>query len=54
MERTHEPLHLDKLSFVHCKIMDIPTSFLFIVLFDGAFNMSVFRIYEVKLRKTLN
>jgi hypothetical protein len=37
METTHELLHLYKLSFVHWKIMDIPTSFIWIIFFDGAF-----------------
>jgi hypothetical protein len=39
-EGTHEPLHLesDKLSFVHWKIMDVPRSFIWIIIFfDGAF-----------------
>jgi hypothetical protein len=33
MERTHEPLHLDRLSSVHWKIMDITTSFIWIIIF---------------------
>jgi hypothetical protein len=33
MERTHEPLHLDRLSYVHWKIMDITTSFIWIIIF---------------------
>jgi len=38
MERTHEPLHLDVWSSVHWKIMDIPTSFIWIIIFfDGDF-----------------
>jgi hypothetical protein len=38
MGRTHEALHIDKWSFVHWKIMDIPTSFIWIIIFfDGAF-----------------
>jgi hypothetical protein len=38
MEKTHEPLHLDKLSFERWKIIDIPTSFVWIIIFyDGAF-----------------
>jgi hypothetical protein len=38
MERTREPLHLDKWSFVHWKIMDTPTSFICIIIFfDVAF-----------------
>jgi hypothetical protein len=37
MERTHEPLHLDKLSFVCWKTMDIPTRFIWIIsFFDGS------------------
>jgi hypothetical protein len=56
MERTNELLHYDKLSCVHRKIMDIPTSFIWIIiLFDGAFEYgAVFRNYEVKLGQTLN
>jgi hypothetical protein len=38
MERTKEPLQLDKWSFVHWKIMDIPTNFIWIIIFfDSAF-----------------
>jgi hypothetical protein len=37
MERTDEPLLLDKLSFAHWKIMDIPTSFIWVIFFDGDF-----------------
>jgi hypothetical protein len=38
MERTNEPLHLDKWTLVHWKIMDMPTSFIWIIIFfDGAF-----------------
>jgi hypothetical protein len=38
MERTHEPLHLVKWSFVHGKVMDIPTSFIWIfIFFDWGF-----------------
>jgi hypothetical protein len=38
MESTHEPLHLDKLSFERRQIIDIPTSFIWIIIFlDGAF-----------------
>jgi hypothetical protein len=33
MERTHEPLHLVKWNFVHWKIVDIPTSFIWIIIF---------------------
>jgi hypothetical protein len=37
MERTYKPLHLDR-SFVHWQIMDISTSFIWIIIFfDGAF-----------------
>jgi hypothetical protein len=37
MERTHVLLHLDEVLF-HSKILDIPTSFIcIIILFDGAF-----------------
>jgi hypothetical protein len=37
--RSHEPLHLllDKLGFLHWNIMDIPTTFIWIIVFlDGA------------------
>jgi hypothetical protein len=35
---THEPLHLDKLSFVQWTIVDMPTGFMWITTFlDGAF-----------------
>jgi hypothetical protein len=38
MEKTHELMHLGKWSFVHRKIMDIPTSFIWIIIFfDEAF-----------------
>jgi hypothetical protein len=38
MERTHKLLHLDKWSFVHWKVVVIPTRFIWIIiLFDGAF-----------------
>jgi hypothetical protein len=33
MEKTHEPLHLDKWSFVHWRITNIPTSFIWIIIF---------------------
>jgi hypothetical protein len=33
MERTHELLHLVKWSFVHWKAMDIPKSFIWIIIF---------------------
>jgi hypothetical protein len=37
MKGIHETLHLDKLSFLHWKFMDIPTSFIWIIIFfDGA------------------
>jgi hypothetical protein len=35
MAITHEQLHLDKRSFVHWKIMDIPTRFILIIIFNG-------------------
>jgi hypothetical protein len=44
MDRTHEPLHLllDKWSSVHWKIVDTPTTFIWIILFfDGAFLLCV-------------
>jgi hypothetical protein len=35
MDTTHEHLHLDRWSFVRCKAMDIPTSYILIIsLFD--------------------
>jgi len=38
MATTHEPLHLDKRSFVQWKIVDIPTSFILIIIFfNGPF-----------------
>jgi hypothetical protein len=38
MATPHEPLHLDKLSFEQWKIVDIPTSFMWIIiLFNGPF-----------------
>jgi hypothetical protein len=38
VDTTHETLYLDKLSFVHKQIMEIPTSFIWIIiLFDEAF-----------------
>jgi hypothetical protein len=33
MERTHEPLHFVKCSFVRRKIMEKPTSFIWIIIF---------------------
>jgi hypothetical protein len=38
METTHEPLRLGKWSLVQWKIMDVPTSFIWIIiLFDKGF-----------------
>jgi hypothetical protein len=38
LEITHEPLNLNKWIFVQWKIMEIPTSFTWIIIFlDGAF-----------------
>jgi hypothetical protein len=38
MATTHEPLHLDKRSFVQWKIFDIPTTFIWIkIFFKGPF-----------------
>jgi hypothetical protein len=38
VETTHEPFHLDKWTLVYKKIMDIPTSFIWIIiLFDAVF-----------------
>jgi hypothetical protein len=37
MQIIYEPFHLNKLRFVQWKIVDIPTSFIWIIfLFDGA------------------
>jgi hypothetical protein len=33
METTYEPLHLDKWSLMQLEIMDIPTSFIWIITF---------------------
>jgi hypothetical protein len=33
METTHEILHLDKRSLVQWKIVDMPTSFIWIIIF---------------------
>jgi hypothetical protein len=38
VETTHEPLHLDKWTLVQQEIMDIPISFIWIIiLFDAGF-----------------
>jgi hypothetical protein len=38
METTHEPLHLDKWTLLQKEIMDIPISFVWIIiLFDAVF-----------------
>jgi hypothetical protein len=42
MERTHEPLHLEKWSFVRWKILDIRTVTWIIIFFDGAFEYGGF------------
>jgi hypothetical protein len=48
MDSTHEPLHLDKWSLVHWKVMDIPTRFIRIVIFlTELLNMAAFRNCEV-------
>jgi hypothetical protein len=55
MEKTYDPLYLDKWSFVQWKIMDIPTSFIWIIIFlMELLNMAVFRNYEVMLGQMLN
>jgi hypothetical protein len=36
METNHEPLHLDKSSFIHWKIMGTPASFILNIIFFGA------------------
>jgi hypothetical protein len=42
MDRTHGPLHLNKLSFLHWKIMDISTTSIWIIIFfDGSFEYDV-------------
>jgi hypothetical protein len=35
LQTTHEPLHLGKQSLVQLKIMDIPTSFTWIIILGG-------------------
>jgi hypothetical protein len=38
MDTTHKPLHLDKWNMVEQKVMNIPTTFIWItILFDKAF-----------------
>jgi hypothetical protein len=55
MAGTRVPLHLEKLSFVHWKITDIPKSFIWIVIFfDGAFEYVGVRNFEVTLGQKLN
>jgi hypothetical protein len=46
MKTTHEPLNLDRWSFVRWKIMDISTSFIWI-FFAYLLNMAVVRNLEV-------
>jgi hypothetical protein len=54
MKTAHEPLYLDKWSFVQWKIMDIPTSFTWIVIFfDRAFEYGGGLNFEVMLGQTL-
>jgi hypothetical protein len=56
MERTREPLHLDKWSFVHGKIIDMPTSFIWItIFFDGTFEYGgITKLWGFTLGQTLN
>jgi hypothetical protein len=55
IERTHEPLHLDKLSFVNWKVMDIPTTFIWIIIFfDWPFEYGSGSKFEVMLGQILN
>jgi hypothetical protein len=48
MERTHEPFHVDKLSYLHWTIMDMPTSFIWFIVTE-LLNMAVIRSFEVML-----
>jgi hypothetical protein len=55
MESTHELLYLVKWSFVHWKIMDIPTGFIWIIIFfDGALEYGSISNLWVMLGQTLN
>jgi hypothetical protein len=48
METTHEPLHSDKWSLVQLKIMDIPTIFVWIIIFfNRAFEHGDDRIFKL-------
>jgi hypothetical protein len=58
MWRTHGTLHLDKLNFVHLKIMDVPTAFMCIIVFFDRFLIWLYfeilrsREYTVYILKT--
>jgi hypothetical protein len=40
METTQEPLHLDKRSFAQWKTVDMPTSFVWIIILTDLLNMA--------------
>jgi hypothetical protein len=48
-ELTHQLSHLDKLSFVHWKIKDVPTPFDSLFYVTDLFNKTVFPNFEVML-----
>jgi hypothetical protein len=55
MEKTHEPLHLDKWSLEQWKTMHMPASFIWInTLFDVAFDCGDGVKSEVMLEERLN
>jgi hypothetical protein len=55
MDRTHEPLCLYKLRFVHWKIMAIPTTCIWIIaFFDRAFEYGSISKFQVILGQMLN
>jgi hypothetical protein len=55
MGTTHEPLHLDKWSFLQWRILDIHTNFIESLFSLAAFlNAAVVRNFEVMLGQTLN
>jgi hypothetical protein len=55
MATTHEPFHLDKQSFLQCKIVAIPTNVIWIIIsFTEFLNMAIFRKYDVTLAQTPN
>jgi hypothetical protein len=55
MDTTHEHLHLNKWRLVLCKIMEIPASFIWIIiLFDEHLGMAMARNFEAILRQIIN